>query len=425
MTPPFNAVYTSRRGGIYVAVLGSAMLVTLIGMAALAAVQVERLTVSAAADTDKARLYAESAVELGMQWIASDIYWRSNRSSSAWATDKPIGDGTFTLEALDPLDGNLGNRPTDPVVLKSTGRCGLATQIVQVTLNPEGDPLDALAMAVHMPGDLLIQAGATLTVSGAPASTNGVLRNNGAITGAAECLSILGLGAASDGTKLLAPAKAMPDSGIMAMYAALGTVISPPNTVEATVLAPGRNPWNAGATNPDGIYVINLTSDIEFRNCRINGTLVINGNGRRVRISQNVFMHPANPSYPVIITNGDLDIRFSGGQDLSESSVGANFNPAGAPYNSSTDTDTSDTYPGEIQGLIHTLGAVELSGTAQIRGVLIAESTATVLGAAVTVSGTPRIVYDPLLFSNPPMGYTRATRMTAQPGTWKQVVVAP
>src|SRR5258708_3097472 len=90
-------VAPARRGGIYVAVLGAAMVVSLIGMASLASVRAQRLTVRANIDTAKARLYAESGVELAMQWIAADANWRQNRTSGVWVASQTLGDGSMAI----------------------------------------------------------------------------------------------------------------------------------------------------------------------------------------------------------------------------------------------------------------------------------------------------------------------------------------
>src|ERR1043165_6210483 len=145
---PINPKSGRRRGGVYVAVLGAAMVVSLIGLASLAAVRSQRVTAQASVDTVKARLYAESGVELAMQWISSDSNWRTNRISGAWATNLAIDDGYVTISGTDTTDGSLSNRPYDPVVIQSTGTRGMATQIVQATLVPTGTPLDALGMAI-------------------------------------------------------------------------------------------------------------------------------------------------------------------------------------------------------------------------------------------------------------------------------------
>jgi hypothetical protein len=178
------------------------------------------------------------------------------------------------------------------------------------------------------------------------------------------------------------------------------------------------NPW--GSPNADGVYVINLTSDLTIRRCRINGTLVINGSGRLVTIRDNVFIHPSRADYPTIITDADLLLDFVGTGNLSESTESTNFNPAGAPYQGVTDSDTSDVYPSEIQGLVHTRGRLTFQSTSLVRGVIIAESAAAT--DAVLVNGTPQVIYTPSLLSSPPMGYTRNIAMTPVAGTWTQVV---
>jgi hypothetical protein len=408
---------TNRRAGVYIAVLGTALLVTLIGLAALAAVRVQRATATASMDLAKARLYAQSAVQLALQTMRSDGNWRNTRPAGVWIAGAPIDDGALRVEVTDPLDGNLANRSNDPVIVKGTGTKGQAQQIMQLTLAASGTPLDALSMALHTDGQLHINSNQTLTVTGAPASTNSTLRNEGTIAGSVHCLVATQLGTISGTLTMPAPAKAMPDPGLLSLYTALGTAIAPGNTLDRVVLAPGVNPW--GAPNADGVYVINLSSNLTIRRSRIYGTLVINGNSRTVTIQDTMFMQPARADYPVIITDADLVLACSGA-NLSESAEGTNFNPAGAPYQGAADSDTSDQYPCEIQGLVHTRGELRLYQTTIVRGAIIAESNAS--SDAVRIDGAPQVLYTPTLTTSPPMGYTKTITMQPVPGSWTQVV---
>src|SRR6266536_158156 len=130
-----------------------------------------------------------------------------------------------------------------------------------------------------------------------------------------------------------------------------------------------RNADAYGAANPDGLYVINTSSDILIRNIRLNGTLVVNAPGRKVTIDQAVLMQPARADYPVLIINGNAVFQFnSAGSPLSESQLGVNFNPPAVPYNGSSNTTTTDLFPSEIQGLVHLIGTVTLTNPATIRG---------------------------------------------------------
>ena len=55
-----------------------------------------------------------------------------------------------------------------------------------------------------------------------------------------------------------------------------------------------------------------------------------------------------------------------------------------------------------------------------IRGAVICESTDGT--QAVYTDNTPQIIYDPTLFTSPPMGYTSAINMKIVPGSWRQTV---
>jgi len=415
-----SAPHHARRGGIYIAVLGSSMLVTLIGLSALMLVRGQRLQVNAAIDTDQARLNAEAGAELAIQRIASDSNWRTTFASGTIANKLPLSSGTYSVTVTDPVDGNLGNRTTDPVVLRCTGSRGVATQILEVTLDPVGAPIDALAMAIHTVGELHITGGNTLTVSGAPASTNGLLRDDGIVAGDAQCLAVTSPGNVTGALTLAATPKAMPNSNVVSLYVGLGTAITPAvNSISALALGPGANPLGGG-TNAGGVYVLTINSNVTIQNCRILGTLVIICPGRTVTIQGNVLMQPARPDYPALIVDGAVNFKFDSTTNLSEATLATNFNPTGVPYLSVTDSDKVDTYPSEIGGLVHIKDSLSISAPCTVRGAVICESASS--SNAVVLSRSMQVVYDPTLYSSPPMGYTKTGAMAVRPGSWKQAV---
>jgi hypothetical protein len=413
-----------RRGGIYFAVLSVSILVGVIGVAALATARAQRLEALATTDTLKARALAQSAVELGVRLVASDSDWRDSRAQGAWVSKLPLGDGAMTIEGFDPTDATIGNRPLDPLVLRGTGQRGGARQSMEVSLIATGTPLDALKMALHCAGEIRVNSGATITLSGAPLSTNDELRNDGTINGDIECRSVSTLGAFSGSINPVAPVKPMPGSNLVSFYKGLATPITPPSTIENAAIGPGYTPW--GPTNPDGLYVISINSDLTIRNTRLVGTLVIYGGGRRVTIERSVSMQPYRADYPVIVTDSDLSIQTSAAP-LSEATQGTNFNPPGVPWNpvgaanaGSTNLSLADSYPCIIQGLVHTRGSLRLDQSAYVKGMILAEDNGS---EAVGVYGADvRVEYDPALYASPPMGYTKAVTMSIVPGSWKQVV---
>jgi cytoskeletal protein CcmA (bactofilin family) len=422
--PPSRGRSLHRRGGIYLAVLGVAMLVSVIGLAALATARAQRVEANAVLDATKARSLSQSAVELGVLMVLNDASWRANRSNGVWVAAMPVGDGTMKIEGLDPLDSNLSNRTNDPLVIRGTGLRGTAVQSTEVTLTATGDPLDALKFALHSAGQLHVNPGQNFTALGAPASTNGSLRNDGTITGDVECRAFTQMGTISGSFNPAAPIKAMPDAGLLNMYKALGTTIAPGSAINKAAIGPGYTPW--GPTNPEGVYLINLSGNLTISNTRLVGTLVIIGNGKSITINSSCNLQPYRQDYPVIITDGDLTINLSNAL-LSEAANTTNFNPPGVPWNPSglqsqgtTNANSTDVYPSEIRGLVHTRSKVSIGQTTYIKGLVIAESAAATDAASITSNIT--IDYDPALFTNPPMGYTKSVTMSILPGSWKQVV---
>ncbi len=107
------------------------MTVAVIGLAALMALRIEHRTVETGGDFAQARIYAQSAIEMGFFWIADDPNWRQNRpTTGVWVVDRPIGNGTFTLEAYD-------TEPNNSIILIGTGMQDEARYKLQVTVIPE------------------------------------------------------------------------------------------------------------------------------------------------------------------------------------------------------------------------------------------------------------------------------------------------
>jgi hypothetical protein len=408
-----------RNGGAYVAVLALSSIVTAIAVGAIAVVRAQARANDALSDASEARQYALSGIELGRLWISQDPNWRSNRSNGVWASNQPIGNGTFTLEGTDPIDGNLGNRPHDPLVLKATGKKGQAVQILQVTLTASPVPLPALQYALHTGGQLHVLKDKQLTAGFATVSTNGSFRNDAVVVGSVEALSKTNLGTVTGTVTIPATGKDFPPPEVLELYALLGTEINPGNKIDKQILAPGYNPW--GATNADGVYVIRPAGDFTLQNTRVNGTLVIVcPAGKTVTIAGQVFLQPIRADYPALIVYGDVDFQNTSASLLSEASASTNFNPTGAPYQGITDFDKADSYPSEIQGLVHVYGTTTFNGPCTIRGLLLCESAAA--ADAVACKDKPTIIYDSNLYTNPPQGYTSSVPMLVQQTSWLKVV---
>jgi len=406
-----------RRGAIYVIVLASSLIVGVLGLAALTLVRIQRRQADDVTDLRRARQYARAAIEMGRFRIKMNSNWRTTYSNGIWEQNKLIDSGTYTLLGEDPVDSNLSDSIKDPVVLTGIGKSGDAVQKLQVQLDAISDPLDLLATAAHTSGLFEIKGGDALTVTGAPASTNGELKVDGTVTGDAECNTTSGGGTVTGTLTTGAPAKSMPSSGLFDLYKSRATTLTYTGDFDKHILTPTLNTYGAGL-NTDGVYYVNAgNNDLKIKATRIHGTLVVNmDSGKKVHLDNAAFLQNYRADYPVLIVNGELELDLkSDSYGLLESSWSTNFNPTGAPYLGATDGDTTDSYPNEIQGLVHAMFEVKFKLTSRVRGMVISESD-------VRAEGTNEIVYDSALFNNPPDEYTKPPVMQVLTGSWRRIV---
>ncbi len=127
-----------QRGSVYILVLGASLIVAVIGISSLMAARVQRRAVAASAEMIQARELARSAIERGLRDIkVNSTFWRMQMAMMP-PTNVPFADGTFTLTIVDPIDGNLTNNTSDPVVFTGIGKYGDSQYILEVSLNGDG-----------------------------------------------------------------------------------------------------------------------------------------------------------------------------------------------------------------------------------------------------------------------------------------------
>jgi Tfp pilus assembly protein PilX len=103
----------ARRGSAYVLILMTTMIVTVIGLSAVALSRVELRRSNGVADARAARGAARAAIEFGFLKIASETTWSNlGTSNPAWATNVSFHGGSFSLTRLaydntDPLNDRL------------------------------------------------------------------------------------------------------------------------------------------------------------------------------------------------------------------------------------------------------------------------------------------------------------------------------
>ncbi|MBM4025372.1 MAG: hypothetical protein FJ280_08185, partial [Planctomycetes bacterium] len=266
-------------GSIYLHVLASSLLITILGLGSLAAVRLQMRSTRLARDCAEARACAVSALELGLLHVQQNPDWRTTQPNGVWLADKPLGAGRLTLAGTDPVDGVLSDSAYDPLVLTGTGSRGIARHKVQVTLTPVIKPLAVLETCLCASGLLRIETDKRLTAVGAPVATNSQLDNRGTLDGRAEAQSLAGTGTFTVTPTVPGPVRPMPPAGVFPDYIRRATAVPYAALIERVVLGPGCN--TLGTPDPNGLYLIDTEGqDLTIRNSRIYGTLIIRAPAR-------------------------------------------------------------------------------------------------------------------------------------------------
>jgi len=406
---------------MYVAVLGSTMVITVIGLSALMLARVERTSAEGTADLSAARFYAQSAIEMGQHKIRQDSNWRTTYTSGVWEANRTIGSGKYTLEGIDPVDGNLSNSASDSLLLRGTGFEGLSRYKLQVTMMAKSSALTCLQVAMHAGTSLTFNSVIVQSNQVTISSNGSATANSGTVYPKVEAVgTITGTGYMSTITPGVA-ARTMPAATVFDYYLLNGTPITYASipqsggktTIEKVVFSPNSNPYGL-VKNPSGIYVIDcLQGNLIIQSVRIVGTLVILNPGV-VSVQGCVNWEPAIANYPSLLVRGNAELAITN-TALMESTYSVNFNPTSTPYQGVGDLDKTDSYPSIIKGLVYASGNVSTKTYVTIDGVLV-------IGTTLTAQNNLNLTYRSTFYDNPPPGFVGAPEMVISPGTWKQLV---
>lgn len=411
-----------RNGFSYIAVLGTSLIVGTMALGSLSVLRIQSRASLDAINSIKARENGRTAAELGRFNFSNDPNWRTTYSNGILFTNRSTGNGKMSATIQDPVDNNLGDHPHEPLRLNISATQGRSVQSFQVDLAASAIPMDVLKNAVHSWTNLRVQSSGTLAVYGAPVCISGSLTNDNVIDGDVSATAISKQGTVTGKVENAAPILDLPANSVPTKYMDIGTQFTNRvNLIEKAVISPGYNTF--APLNASGVYIVRPTNNTTIRNTRIHGTLIIvlAATSHRVTIGENVFFEPAVPGYPALIVQGNLDLSYrSDGETLSESVLATNFNPAGAPYGNTSDSDKLDTYPSEIRGLIYVTRTLRWYNNGLLRGSVLSEGQGG--GNGIEIYGTPRVLYDPYSLHNPAPWLTKQVHMLPVLGTWKQVV---
>ena len=224
----------------------------------------------------------------------------------------------------------------------------------------------------------------------------------------------------------------MPDANVFDYYIANGTRIPYSSISGGRINGKVISPTTSGgffgvADNPKGIYIIDCGgSTIILTNSRIVGTLVILDPGPGSSIGDGIgndalVWSPAVPNFPCLLVRGNMAIsNANSALQLVEATYGHNFNPSGTPYpysGGTTDSDSTDTYPAGIDGLVYVSGNDPANPTSTMRYPSVANL---IVGGACTAAKdqltlSPKLIYNAM----PPPGFTGGGTLQTVPGTWR------
>ncbi len=125
------------RGTVYILVLGASLLVAAIGVSSLMAARVQRQVTTMTDDKIQARELARSAIDRGLYEIRTNPGWRATISTNLIKNINLAG-GQYTLQIVDPVDGNPVNNTTDPAWLIGEGKVGAACYQLAVLVSGDG-----------------------------------------------------------------------------------------------------------------------------------------------------------------------------------------------------------------------------------------------------------------------------------------------
>ncbi|UCG33121.1 MAG: hypothetical protein JSU68_00530 [Phycisphaerales bacterium] len=427
-----------RRASTYFLVLASASIVAMAGLSALTLQRVRLRGSRQDAALAQARFYAQSAIDLGLAWVEQDPDWRDNRPSGLWVADMPVGNGTFTLEGIDPGDNNLKDGNYDPLVLTGTGFSGPARYKLQVALTVSAWPLTCLEVSLHANNDVVVTDPSTVD-GDQIISANDVIQAIGNCTIYPASESVNGfVGSVGPGpTTFPITPRTMPDPvTVFDYYREKGTWIPIDSldtvggvcTIADTLLSPATAPYGSGETNAEGIYVIDCQSrDVQIRDSRIVGTLVLLNAGTGSAIYNSVNWEPAVANYPALLVSGSMDLAYTKAALAENGSY--NYNPPGTPYEGVADMDTGDTYPSVIKGLVYASGDILTDKSPIPIDYSLAQMHPTVDGALIvgntlTLANEANldVAFRSVYLNDPPPGFSISTYLRISPGTWRQVV---
>lgn len=389
----------ARRATVYVLVLATAAMATAAGVGGIYVHRSRLRSALTAADVERARVLASSGLELALARIEADPDWRINRGSGTWASAIPIGPGRLTVDVIDPVDGAITSSPTDPIVITSSAAVGHARQTLSAQIDMAAVPHSVLACAAYGRSSVYFDA-STVTADGVIASGSGMSALLAWIHAPVEAAGSIGGLTYFQQMRSNQPPRIAPGPSVVSIWSSRGAPIPygsiPSATLQRMLIAPGVS-IHGSAASAQGVYVVDCAGGpLTIRDLRIYGTLVVlNTSG--VTVTGSVRIDPATAGHPSLIVQGQLRLQLST-SSLSESTINLNLNPAGAPFQGTTNNHKNDNYASGISGIVLATDDIRVDSTLTMTGCLISLDD-------LLFRATTNLTPDPGLTATPTPGF--------------------
>ncbi|MBN2377543.1 MAG: hypothetical protein JXD22_14175 [Sedimentisphaerales bacterium] len=394
-------------GSIYILALTSAVVLAAVVLGLSYLILQFRSTSRTYTDISRAQVYADLGIRHAINFTFANPNWRQLLSSGIWLQDVQNGNAIYTVSGVDTIDGDFTNSTKDPVLLTSTATIGDVIRTLQVETHTE--KMEFLNYRAVAGTFLKIENHAV--IHGDIASNDDIIKTGGDtwVFGDARAVDDIGdtiqiFGDIIEGAN---PLELPIGQSVYDFYAPKATIIPYQNEIFAKLLSPTNNPW--GATNPDGVYLMNCSDNkVVIKQSRIVGTLILvhPKNDSAVEISVN--WQPARTDYPAfIILGGDFEFKID--RSINEWEINADLSLPGEPgYGSKFST-----YDGEVHGMIFSTNKLILNQDTRLYGMVISLTE-------LNLKDYSRIDPDPLAENPDIQPFVNPALLPLQ-GTWRTV----
>ncbi|MEM1071878.1 MAG: hypothetical protein AAGH71_03535 [Planctomycetota bacterium] len=367
------------------------------GLLAIHSVSAQRIVAFRSNDATRARMFAESAIQLALYEIENRFEWRTAESVDPFGVLTYEG-VTFSATIEDPDDGDLTSGEDQRARIIGDASVGQARQRLSVLLESDTRAVEALEYPIVIAGgaDGIGELCGYTRGSFLPFCAGGFLQVP--IDWMYSAASMFWID--------------LPDPSVVQEYAAIGTLVP----VGLSDKQQGKKYKNLELTssgvsagiesNLRHIYVIDGGGQhVELEETALIGTLVVI-NARSFTFFHPIVARPGPEGLPLILADCDVIIKHAqhrldtSWRDLDDLDTGPDFDQEG--------------FEG-LQGIIYVDGDLEIDEELQMRGSLIVTGSADINDKAV-------IRFEEAYSESPPPGFRVDEGLMIVEGTYREVI---